>query len=88
MADAPDATITAVGPATAPAIVFLHGTRLTRAAWTAQLEVLGGEFRAIAVDLPGHGSRAAEPFTLDGATDVVTARQVAPRFRARAARPP
>jgi pimeloyl-ACP methyl ester carboxylesterase len=51
--------------------VFLHGTRLTRAAWAAQLDGLGGEFRAIALDLPGHGSRAAEPFTLEGAAAVV-----------------
>jgi pimeloyl-ACP methyl ester carboxylesterase len=71
VAGAQGATVTAVGPPTAPAIVFLHGTRLTRAAWAAQLELLGGEFRAIAVDLPGHGARAAEPFTLDGATDAV-----------------
>lgn len=69
----PDATLTAVGPAGAPAIVFLHGTRLTRSAWAAQLDGLGGEFRAIALDLPGHGSRAAEPFTLAGAAAVVGA---------------
>ena len=68
-----DPTITAVGPPGAPAIVFLHGTRLTRAAWVAQLEGLGGEFRAIAVDLPGHGARADQPFTLDGAADIVAA---------------
>ncbi len=72
-AAAPDATLTAVGPAGAPAIVFLHGTRLTRSAWAAQLDGLGGEFRAIALDLPGHGSRAAEPFTLAGAAAVVGA---------------
>jgi len=67
----PDGAITAVGPATAPAIVFLHGTRLTRAAWAAQLGDLRDEFRAIAVDLPGHGARADESFTLDGAADTV-----------------
>jgi pimeloyl-ACP methyl ester carboxylesterase len=72
-AAAPDATLTAVGPPGAPAIVFLHGTRLTRAAWAAQLDGLGGEFRAIALDLPGHGSRAAQPFTLAGAAAVVGA---------------
>ena len=72
-AAAPDATLTAVGPVGAPAIVFLHGTRLTRSAWAAQLDGLGGEFRAIALDLPGHGSRAAEPFTLEGAAAVVGA---------------
>lgn len=69
---APDnPTITAVGPPGAPAIVFVHGTRLTRAAWAAQLDELGGEFRAIAVDLPAHGSRADEPFTIEGAADLL-----------------
>ena len=68
-----DPTITVVGPHNAPAIVFLHGTRLTRAVWAAQLDSLGGEFRAIAVDLPGHGSRADMPFTLDGAAAIVAA---------------
>jgi pimeloyl-ACP methyl ester carboxylesterase len=66
-------TITAQGPRDAPAIVFLHGTRLSRASWTAQLDTLGDEFRVIAVDLPGHGGRAGEPFTLDVASDVVSA---------------
>lgn len=72
--DAPiDPTITVAGPPGAPAIVFVHGTRLTRSAWAAQLVELGREFRAIAVDLPGHGARADEPFTLEGAADVVAA---------------
>lgn len=66
-----DPTITAVGPPGAPAIVFVHGTRLTRSAWAAQLDGLGGEYRVIAVDLPGHGDRAGEPFTLDRAADLL-----------------
>jgi len=68
-----DPTITAAGPTGAPAIVFLHGTRLTRAAWAGQLDALSDEFRTIAVDLPAHGSRAGESFTLDGAADRVAA---------------
>ena len=56
-----------VGPPTALPIVFLHGTRLTRAMWSAQVAGLRDEFRVITLDLPGHGSRADEPFTLDGA---------------------
>jgi pimeloyl-ACP methyl ester carboxylesterase len=66
-------TFTATGPTEAPTIVFLHGTRLTRALWAVQLDALGDEFRVIAVDLPGHGGRAGESFTLDGASDVVSA---------------
>ena len=66
-----DPTITVAGPPGAPAIVFVHGTRLTRSAWSAQLDGLGREFRAIAVDLPGHGSRADESFELEAAADLL-----------------
>jgi pimeloyl-ACP methyl ester carboxylesterase len=65
--------MTARGPLDAPAIVFLHGTRLSRAVWTPQLEALGDEFRGIALDLPGHGGRAADPFSLDGAVEIAAA---------------
>jgi pimeloyl-ACP methyl ester carboxylesterase len=66
-----DPTITAAGPIGAPAIVFVHGTRLSRSAWAAQLDGLGGEFRAIALDLPGHGTRSDEHFTLERAGDIL-----------------
>jgi pimeloyl-ACP methyl ester carboxylesterase len=59
------------GPPDAPAIVFIHGTRLTSAMWTPQQAALAGPFQTIAVDLPGHGTRAHEPFTLDGAAEAV-----------------
>jgi pimeloyl-ACP methyl ester carboxylesterase len=59
----------AAGPEGAPAIVFVHGTRLTRASWTAQLEALSEAYRVVALDLPGHGSLADRPFTLAAATD-------------------
>jgi pimeloyl-ACP methyl ester carboxylesterase len=59
------------GPIHAPAIVFLHGTRLSRAAWTPQVQALADEFRVIAVDLPGHGDRSPEPFSLAAAVEVV-----------------
>ncbi len=82
-ADAPDAPDvfahlgvarpwTALGPTDAPGIVFVHSTRMTRAMWWPQLRRLSGSFRCVAVDLPGHGVLAAEPFTLEGAVDVVT----------------
>jgi pimeloyl-ACP methyl ester carboxylesterase len=60
------------GPVGAPAIVFVHGTRLTGTMWAAQQTALSGEFRTIAIDLPAHGARASEPFTLDGAADVLS----------------
>jgi pimeloyl-ACP methyl ester carboxylesterase len=55
----------------APGIVFLHATRLTRALWWPQLRRLSGHYRCVAVDLPGHGVLGADPFTIDGAVDVV-----------------
>lgn len=64
--------LTGSSPA-APAIVFLHGTRLTGAQWASQVAALGGEFRCLAPDLPGHGELAGEPFTLDGAAARVAA---------------
>lgn len=48
-------------------IVFLHGTRLTGSQWAPQLAALRDEYECIALDLPGHGSRRDEPFTLAGA---------------------
>lgn len=71
--DAETGATIAAGPTQAPAIVFIHGTRLTKTSWIAQLESLRTEFRVIAVDLPGHGERADETFTLDDAVDVVAA---------------
>jgi pimeloyl-ACP methyl ester carboxylesterase len=65
--------IAVAGPPEAPAIVFVHGTRMTSAMWAAQQRALGGEFRTIAIDLPGHGTRARDPFTLDLATEVLSA---------------
>ena len=52
----------------APGIVFLHGTRLTRAQWTPQLRRLEGSYRCVAVDLPGHGVLADGPFTVAAAS--------------------
>jgi len=64
---------TALGPADAPAIAFVHGTRLTRAEWWPQLRLLSARYRCIAVDLPAHGALADAPFTRDAAADLVAA---------------
>ncbi len=58
---------TVEGPEDAPAIVFVHGTRLTRAQWSLQVRRLSRRYRCVAVDLPGHGARAGEEFTLEAA---------------------
>lgn len=59
------------GPDDGPPIVFLHGTRLTRGMWAPQMARLSDSFRTIALDLPGHGVRTDEAFTLDAAADTV-----------------
>jgi len=59
------------GPGAAPAIVFVHATRLTRSMWTPQVERLSDRFRVVALDLPGHGARASDRFTLDGAAEAL-----------------
>ena len=54
-------------------VVLVHGLRTSRTMWRAQLEALERVGRrAVAVDLPGHGTRLGEPFTLDAAVDTVS----------------
>jgi len=49
-------------------VVLVHGIRTSRTMWRSQLEHLAArDIPAIAPDLPGHGSRMAETFTLDAA---------------------
>jgi pimeloyl-ACP methyl ester carboxylesterase len=72
-ADMADSDVIVAGPDDAPAIVFVHGTRLTKTFWTPQLTGLADEFRTVALDLPAHGSLADEPFTLERAADVLAA---------------
>ncbi|MFD6109179.1 alpha/beta fold hydrolase [Streptomyces yangpuensis] len=56
-----------------PPIVLVHGTRFSAGQWSPQLRVLQGDFPVAAVDLPGHGARAAEPWSLDAATEIIAA---------------
>lgn len=49
-------------------VVLVHGIRTSATMWRSQLAYLDGRGNpATAVDLPGHGSRMRETFTLDGA---------------------
>ena len=59
------------GPSDAPSIVFVHGTRLSRGMWRAQMDELRDTYRVIALDLPGHGALADRLFTVGGAADEV-----------------
>ena len=53
-------------------MVLIHGIRVTSAMWRYQQDALAATGRAaIAIDLPGHGARSDEPFTIDGAMAVV-----------------
>ncbi|MEO6207920.1 MAG: alpha/beta fold hydrolase [Candidatus Limnocylindrales bacterium] len=59
------------GPLGAPVIVLIHGMRLSRSMWAAQIADLRDDYRVIALDLPGHGVLADSPFSLDAAADQV-----------------
>ncbi len=50
----------------------MHGIRTSATMWRAQLEHLRSRgIDAVAVDLPGHGTRMAEDFTLAGALETI-----------------
>jgi pimeloyl-ACP methyl ester carboxylesterase len=60
-------------------LVLVHGSRLSASQWvpqTARLAAdtsLGDWLQVVVPDLPGHGARSAEPFTLDRAVGAVAA---------------
>jgi pimeloyl-ACP methyl ester carboxylesterase len=60
-------------PQGAPAsVVFVHGVRSSGAIWESQLEhVRAAGHEAVAVDLPAHGSRRHDRFSMDGALETL-----------------
>ena len=55
-------------------VVLVHGLRTSATMWRRQLAGLARhDVHATAVDLPGHGTRMDEPFTLDAAMEVIDA---------------
>jgi pimeloyl-ACP methyl ester carboxylesterase len=59
-------------PADSRPIVFVHGVRTSSAIWADQIEAMTRSGHpSIAVDLPGHGARAGERFTLRGALEAI-----------------
>ncbi|AEG43473.1 pimeloyl-ACP methyl ester carboxylesterase [Isoptericola variabilis J7] len=53
-------------------VVLVHGSRTSRTMWRRQLEALDAAGVPVeAIELPGHGARRGEPFTLDGAVEAV-----------------
>lgn len=60
------------GDAGAAPVVLVHGSRTSRTMWRRQEESLeAAGVAATAVDLPGHGGRRSELFTLEAAVDAV-----------------
>lgn len=59
------------GVAISPALVFLHAASYTRKMWLPQLARLQGEFRTMALDLPGHGELAQMPFSFASSARVI-----------------
>ncbi|MYY09842.1 alpha/beta fold hydrolase [Streptomyces sp. SID4919] len=55
----------------APPIVLVHGTRFSAGQWSPQLTALQEDFPVAAVDLPGHGARSAQPWSLKAATEII-----------------
>jgi pimeloyl-ACP methyl ester carboxylesterase len=57
----------------ASSVVLVHGLRTSATMWRGQIDVLErAGHEAIAIDLPGHGRRMDERFTLDGAVRAIT----------------
>jgi pimeloyl-ACP methyl ester carboxylesterase len=54
-----------------PQIVLVHGSRLASSQWLPQLPLLETAAGVHLVDLPGHGSRVGEPFTLERCVEVI-----------------
>jgi len=64
--------MTRVAPAEPLPIVFVHGVRTSSAIWAHQIAAMARSgHRSVAVDLPGHGARAGERFTLHGAMGAI-----------------
>jgi len=52
-------------------LVLVHGSRLSSTQWAPQLPLLRDHVDLTFVDLPGHGARAAEEFTLGRCVEVI-----------------
>ncbi|MFC0678238.1 alpha/beta fold hydrolase [Lysobacter korlensis] len=56
-----------------PSVVLVHGIRTSSSMWRRQVRFLEARgHRVLAPDLPGHGARMDERFTLEGAIDTIS----------------
>src|SRR5688500_11465581 len=55
------------------AFVFVHGWGGTKELWTSQIKALEGDYRILALDLPGHGksSKPAKGYTMKHFSDAI-----------------
>ncbi len=56
-----------------PELVLLHGATLNGRMWDPVRRMLDRRWQVITPDLPGHGTRRGEPYTLSSAADAVVA---------------
>ena len=65
---------------TDPVLILIHGATLNHRMWDPVRRHLDPRWRVVTVDLPGHGARRNETYTLAGAVETVVqaARSVAP----------
>ena len=63
-----------------PVLILLHGATLNGRMWDPVRRYLDPAYRVIAPDLPGHGTRRNEPYTVEAAVAaaVAAAQSVAP----------
>lgn len=52
-------------------VILVHGSRLASSQWAPQLPLLGSSVEVVLVDLPGHGTRGGEAFTLRRCIEVI-----------------
>ena len=64
-------TLEITGPSDGRSLVFVHGAGANLGMWHPQVERLSGQFRCIAIDLPGHGVARASRFTLEAGVEAV-----------------
>ena len=60
-------------PTAAPVLILIHGATMNAQMWAPVRRHLAPGLRVIAPDLPGHGARRGERFTLEGAVATVVA---------------
>lgn len=55
-----------------PPVLFLHGIRTSSSMWRAQIGALADRgIESLAIDLPGHGTRMGEDFSIESATAAI-----------------